>query len=100
MAETKITRNEVNFPTIVSAGSFTTGNVGANASSSVVVSIPTQTDTNYRVIMSTGVTAGAYWTFLVTRVQAKTTTTFTAQVWNNSTSTANATSFEYILVRE
>lgn len=102
LANSAVTSQKVDFTTfthIEAKGIITTGTIAGNGSQSINVTIPTQPNTSYNVLISTGVTAGSFWTFLVPRVSAKTTSQFTAQIWNNSSSSAGATSFEYIVVR-
>ncbi len=98
MAKQKLNTSQTNSLRITQMGTFSTGSLNSGANQNVSVSITTEPDTNYKVFVQI-VTNGAYYTDVIPTIQSKTTSGFTAGVFNRSVGTAAAATWDYIVVR-
>lgn len=98
LAPGAVTPAKVSFPTIVAVGraSYT---AGAGAGVDITVTIPTQPDTNYYVMVThSNATAVNQWTKIFAMVGAKTASNFKINVWNDGSLLVSAY-YEYVVMR-
>lgn len=91
-----VTADNIDFTTIVS-GIANIGVINSHSGKQVTVSIPTQKDTNYKVLVS-GDGGGSAYSFIAFTVLNKTTTSFAIEGWNNYESASGNIRATYLLI--
>lgn len=86
----------IDFATIVS-GIANIGVINSYSGKQVTISIPTQEDTNYKVLVS-GDGGGSAYSFVTFTVLNKTTTSFVIEGWNNYESASGNIRATYLLI--
>lgn len=91
-----VTAGNIDFATIVS-GIADIGVINSHSGKQVTISIPTQEDTNYKVLVS-GDGGGSAYSFVSFTVLNKTTTSFVIEGWNNYESVSGNIRATYLLI--
>lgn len=91
-----VTANNIDFTTIVS-GIANLGVINSHSGKQATISIPTQKDTNYKVLVS-GDGGGSAYSFIAFTVLNKTTTSFVIEGWNNHESASGNIRATYLLI--
>lgn len=86
----------IDFTTIVS-GIANIGVINSYSGKQVTISIPTQKDTNYKVLVS-GDGGGSAYSFVTFTVLNKTTTSFVIEGWNNYEAASGNIRATYLLI--
>jgi hypothetical protein len=86
----------IDFTTIIS-GIANIGVINSYSGKQVTISIPTQEDTNYKVLVSSDGGGSAY-SFVTFTVLNKTTTSFVIEGWNNYESASGNIRATYLLI--
>jgi hypothetical protein len=69
----------------------------ASGRSSIQIEIPEQPNSDYKVLITIE-DGGSYWTYIRYRVSARALDSFTIEVYNDSTNTAQNVSFSWLLI--
>lgn len=91
-----VTADNIDFTTIVS-GIANIGVINSYSGKQVTISIPTQKDTNYKVLVS-GDGGGSAYSFVTFTVLNKTTTSFVIEGWNNYEAASGNIRATYLLI--
>lgn len=98
IADGAVTSAKIDWSTVVHGTSPASGTINTNSGTSISVTIPTQANTNYTVIITETNSSGA-WSWIASRVINKTTTGFTIDLYNNSAQwTATSMTFDYLVI--
>ena len=96
VGEGVVTADNIDFTTIIS-GIANIGVINSRSGKQVTISIPTQKDTNYKVLVS-GDGGGSAYSFIAFTVLNKTTTSFAIEGWNNYESASGNIRATYLLI--
>lgn len=96
IADGEITGNMINWTSLI-AGAANFSAISGGGSGEVTVTIPTQANTRYLVFLQLGGHTG-YWTSLVYRPGAKTTTSFDITVQNNGAGATGSFQILYLVI--
>lgn len=98
IADEAVTSAKIDWSTVVHGTSPASGTINTSSGASINVTIPTQANTNYKVIITETDSTGA-WSWIAHRVINKTTTGFTIDLYNNSGQwTATSMTFDYLVI--
>lgn len=85
-------------PRVVAAGIINVGTVGGNTGKNGYVTIPTQANTNYAVVLTHAIQESSY-DRCMPACRDRETGRFQWVVWNNSSSTSGSLALSYIVVK-
>jgi hypothetical protein len=98
IVDAAVTSAKIDWSTVIHGTSPASGTINTNSGTSISVTIPTQANTNYKVIITETESSGA-WSWIASRVNNKTTTGFTIDLYNNSAQwTATSMAFDYLVI--
>lgn len=101
IASGAVTASNIDFttmPHIIACGTANVGVVPHGNSNSATISIPTQTDTSYSVLLTIR-GGGSYYSYIVCTSTQITTTSFSIECWNNGNYDSGSMSIDYLVVR-
>lgn len=99
MAQQKINKNQIEGPTLAVAGNNTVTGIPTSGGASKAVTIPTQPDTSYWVVLTRRGNP-AYWSDVQYTVSSRSTSSFTISVYNSSSNgTPGSLGFDYAVFR-